>query len=86
MSTTEEGRAYELARERYAELGVDTEKAMATLASVPLSVHCWQGDDVGGFERPDAVLSGGGIEVTGSHPGRARTVDELRMDMEKAFS
>lgn len=86
MSMTEEGRAYELARERYAGLGVDTEKAMATLASVPLSVHCWQGDDVGGFERPEATLSGGGIEVTGSHPGRARTVDELRMDMEKAFS
>jgi len=86
VSRTSVERAYELARERYAELGVDTEEAMATLASVPLSVHCWQGDDVGGFERPDATLSGGGIEVTGSHPGRARTVDELRMDMEKAFS
>jgi L-rhamnose isomerase len=80
------GKAYELARKRYAELGVDTESALAALSQVSLSVHCWQGDDVGGFERPQASLSGGGIRVTGSHPGKARTVGELRADLEKALS
>lgn len=78
--------AYTLARERYAEYGVDTEAALATLATVPLSIHCWQGDDVGGFERPAAALTGGGIQVTGNYPGKARTPAELRADMEKAFS
>ncbi len=78
--------AYTLARERYAEYGVDTEAAFATLAAVPLSIHCWQGDDVGGFERPAAALTGGGIQVTGNYPGKARTPAELRADMEKAFS
>jgi len=80
------GKAYEMARNRYAELGVDTESALAALSQVSLSVHCWQGDDVGGFERPQASLSGGGIQVTGSHPGKARTVGELRADLEKALS
>jgi len=79
-------RAYQLARDRYAEVGVDTEAALSALAGVPLSLHCWQGDDVSGFERPDASLTGGGIQVTGNHPGRARTPDELRADMDKAFS
>jgi L-rhamnose isomerase len=79
-------RAYEVARERFAELGVDTETALRALSSVPLSLHCWQGDDVGGFERPEAMLSGGGILVTGAHPGRARNVEELRADLDKAFS
>ena len=79
-------RAFELARERYAELGVDVASAVARLAEVPLSLHCWQGDDVGGFERPDASLSGGGIQVTGGHPGKARTADELRQDMAAAFA
>ena len=85
---TKEGhsQAYQIARARYAELGVDTESAIAALAQVSLSVHCWQGDDVGGFERPHASLSGGGIQVTGSHPGRARTVEELRADLDKALS
>jgi L-rhamnose isomerase len=78
--------AYTLARERYAEYGVDTEAAFAALAAVPLSIHCWQGDDVGGFERPAAALTGGGIQVTGNYPGKARTPAELRADMEKAFS
>jgi L-rhamnose isomerase len=79
-------RGYELARERYARLGVDTDAALDRLSEVSLSVHCWQGDDVGGFERPDAALSGGGIRVTGAHPGKARTVEELRADLEKALS
>jgi L-rhamnose isomerase len=79
-------RAYAVAREQYETLGVDTEAAMAALASKSISIHCWQGDDVAGFESPDAALRGGGIQVTGSHPGRARTVEELRMDLEKALS
>jgi L-rhamnose isomerase len=79
-------RAYESAHERYAALGVDTEKALDSLATVSLSLHCWQGDDVGGFERPAASLSGGGLQVTGTYPGKARTVDELRSDLEQAYS
>ncbi len=79
-------KAYDIAKERYAALGVDTEKALETLASVSLSIHCWQGDDVGGFETPDAALDGGGIAVTGNFPGRARTLDELRADVERAMS
>lgn len=78
--------AYDFARERYAEIGVDTDLALATLSQVSLSLHSWQGDDVRGFERPDASLSGGGIQVTGGHPGRARSIEELRMDLDKAFS
>ena len=62
--------AYELARGRYAELGVDTDKAMEQLSKIPISLHCWQGDDVGGFENPDAGLDGG-IAVTGGYPGKA---------------
>jgi len=77
--------AYKLARERYGELGVDTEKAMRHLRKVAISLHCWQGDDVGGFENPDG-LSGGGIMATGAYPGKARTADELRADLEKALS
>src|ERR1035438_349034 len=77
--------AYPAARETYAAAGVDTEAALATLAATPVSIHCWQGDDVGGFERPGGTLEGGGIQVTGSHPGRARTNDELRRDLEFAF-
>jgi len=78
-------RAYKLAKERYAELGVDTEKAMRRLRKVAISLHCWQGDDVGGFESPEG-LSGGGIMATGTYPGKARTADELRVDFEKALS
>ncbi|OVE74176.1 L-rhamnose isomerase [bacterium B17] len=78
--------AYELAKERYAEIGVDVDKAIASLADVPISLHCWQGDDVGGFETPDAELSGGGIQATGNYPGKARTADELRSDLDKALS
>ena len=77
---------YSLARERYAALGVDAEAALGTLARTPLSLHCWQGDDVGGFEKPNAVLSGGGIQATGNYPGKARTLDELRADFEQALA
>lgn len=76
--------AYELACERYAELGVDTKKATEQLARIAISLHCWQGDDVGGFEG-DTELSGG-IMATGAYPGKARTADELRTDFEKAVS
>jgi L-rhamnose isomerase len=78
-------KAYTLARERYAETGVDTEKAVAALREVALSMHCWQGDDVGGFERSGS-LSDGGIMATGNYPGRARTPEELRADLDKACS
>lgn len=78
-------RAYRLARERYAELGIDSERALRSLARIPISIQCWQGDDVGGFERAGQPL-GGGLAVTGSYPGKARTPDELRRDFEKALS
>ena len=77
---------YSFAQESYATLGIDTEAVLATLAATPISLHCWQGDDVGGFEKPNAVLSGGGIQATGNYPGKARTIDELRADFEKALS
>ncbi|MDF1512799.1 MAG: L-rhamnose isomerase [Anaerolineae bacterium] len=77
--------AYTLAKERYAVLGVDTEKALRILATIPISLHCWQGDDVGGFESPDMELSGG-IAATGNYPGKARTADELRSDLDLAYS
>jgi L-rhamnose isomerase len=77
--------AYRLASERYAEWGVDVEAALRRAAGVPISVHCWQGDDVGGFERAGQELTGG-IAVTGNYPGKARTPDELRADADRAFS
>jgi L-rhamnose isomerase len=78
-------RAYTLAKDRYADLGVDTEKALKRLAGISISLHCWQGDDVGGFENAGLEL-GGGLAVTGNYPGKARTADELRADFEKAVS
>lgn len=77
--------AYELARERYAALGVDVDAALNRLREVAISVHCWQGDDVGGFEGSGSEL-GSGLAVTGNYPGRARTPDELRSDLETAYS
>ncbi len=76
--------AYRLAVERYAELGVDVERALETLRGVAISLHCWQGDDVGGFESA-AGLTGGGIQATGNYPGRARNADELRSDLDCAY-
>ncbi|MGH7491100.1 MAG: L-rhamnose isomerase [bacterium] len=86
MHSSTTTKAYDLAKERYAEFGVDTEAALAKLEGLSISLQCWQGDDVGGFETPESVLSGGGIQVTGNYPGKARTVAELRQDAEKAFS
>ena len=77
---------YEAAREVYGLLGVDTEAALGILARTPISVHCWQGDDVGGFESSSAGDPGGGLAITGNYPGRARTAEELRADLEKVFS
>lgn len=77
--------AYKLANERYAALGVGTEKAMDRLGRIAISLHCWQGDDVGGFESAEG-LSGGGIMATGAYPGKARTAEELRADVEKTLS
>lgn len=76
-------KAYEIAKEKYAEIGVDTDAAIAALDKISLSMHCWQGDDVQGFES-DAALDGG-LAVTGNYPGKARTADELRADMSFAF-
>jgi len=78
-------KAYEIAKERYAELGVDCDEAMDRLCKIAISLHCWQGDDVGGFETGEG-LTGGGIMATGTYPGKARTPDELRADIEKALS
>src|SRR6478735_8135757 len=77
--------AFELAREQYAKLGVDVDRALAALRTIPISLHCWQGDDVGGFEN-DEGLTGGGIQATGNYPGKARNADELRADLDKAYS
>lgn len=77
--------AYAMAKERYADLGVDTDAALAKLQNISLSLHCWQADDVTGFENPDAQLSGG-IQATGNYPGKARNIEELRQDILTAKS
>lgn len=82
--TTQE-KSYEIAKEQYAAIGVDTEEAMERLKKIPVSIHCWQGDDVIGFE-PAGTALGSGLAVTGNYPGRARTPDELRQDLETALS
>jgi len=78
--------AYQLAKERYAALGIDTDAALEQLKQIPISIHCWQGDDVGGFEVAEAGTSGGGIMATGNYPGRAGTPEELRADLDEALS
>ena len=77
--------AYKIAQERFAAWGVDTESALQQLEGIPVSLHCWQGDDAGGFENLGRAL-GGGLVATGNYPGKARTPDELRADLEKAYS
>ncbi len=78
-------KGYELAKEQYAALGVDVDKAIEAMDNVPVSVHCWQCDDVNGFENMDGGLTGG-IQTTGNHPGKATNPDELRADLDKALS
>ncbi len=77
--------AFNIARDRYSALGVDVERALAALGQISLTLHCWQGDDVAGFETPDAAL-GGGLAATGNYPGKARTPEELRKDLDRAYS
>ena len=79
-------KSYQLAKEQYAELGVDTEKVLSDMDSISLSLHCWQTDDVGGFEKPGAELGGGGIQVTGNFPGKAKTIEQMRADLDKVMS
>ena len=77
-------KAYEIAKERYAAIGVDTDQALEKLQNVQLSLHCWQADDVGGFENAGELT--GGIQTTGNYPGKARNIEELQADIEKATS
>lgn len=79
-------KAYDIAKEQYAAIGVDTDNALDTLAKTSISLHCWQADDVGGFERPDAQLAGGGIQATGNYPGKATTIEQLKADLEKVYT
>jgi L-rhamnose isomerase len=79
-------KAYEIAREQYSNSGVDTDIALAKMDNVVISLHCWQADDVGGFETPDATLTGGGIQATGNYPGKATSISELKKDLEKVLS
>jgi L-rhamnose isomerase len=78
--------SFDMAKARYARYGVDVDAVLDLVQRCEISIHCWQGDDVGGFERPDAALFGGGIQVTGNYPGKARTIDELRRDLEQVLS
>ena len=77
--------AFAAAKERYAAIGVDVDQAMQKLSGISISMHCWQGDDVGGFENAGGEL-GGGLAATGNYPGKARSADELRRDLDKAYS
>jgi L-rhamnose isomerase len=79
-------KSFELAVERYAELGVDVNAALAKLQKISISMHCWQADDVVGFEKHDESVSGGGIQATGNYPGRSTSIAEMRKDMEKVYS
>ncbi len=79
-------KSYQLAKERYAELDVDTDKVLKQLDNINISLHCWQTDDVGGFEKAGAVLGGGGIQATGNFPGKSRTLPQMRADLDKVMS
>ena len=79
-------KSYQLAKGQYAELGVDTDKVLKQMDDVVISLHCWQTDDVGGFEKEGAELGGGGIQATGNFPGKAKTLDQMRDDLDKVLS
>lgn len=79
-------KSYQLAKAQYAELGIDTDKVISEMEKVVISLHCWQTDDVGGFEREGAELGGGGIQATGNFPGKARTIKQMRDDLDKVMS
>ena len=78
--------SYQEAKEKYAAYGVDVEKTMERLKTVPVSLHCWQGDDVRGFDTDPTKPLTGGIQTTGNYPGRARTPEELMADLDMALS
>ena len=78
--TTQLEQAWDLAKQRFAAVGVDVEEALRQLDRLPVSMHCWQGDDVAGFENPEGSLTGG-IQATGNYPGKARNATELRADL-----
>lgn len=82
--TTQLEQARELAKQRFAAVGIDVEEALRQLDRLPVSMHCWQGDDVSGFENPEGSLTGG-IQATGNYPGKARNASELRADLEQAM-
>ena len=79
-------KSYLLAKARYAAMGVDTEKVLSEMENINISLHCWQTDDVGGFEKPGSVLGGGGIQATGNFPGKAKTIEQMRADLDKVMS
>jgi L-rhamnose isomerase len=79
-------KSYELAKEQYAALGVDTDQVLSEMENISISLHCWQTDDVGGFEKAGSVLGGGGIQATGNFPGKAKTIEQMRADLDKAMS
>jgi L-rhamnose isomerase len=79
-------KSYQLAKEQYAALGVDTDKVLSEMDNINISLHCWQTDDVGGFEKPGSVLGGGGIQATGNFPGKAKTIEQMRSDLDKVMS
>jgi len=79
-------KSYQLAKEQYAELGIDTDKVISEMDSINISLHCWQTDDVGGFEKAGSVLGGGGIQATGNFPGKAKTIEQMRADLDKVMS
>jgi len=79
-------KAYQIAKAQYAEMGVDTDSVITELDKIVISIHCWQTDDVGGFEREGAELGGGGIQATGNFPGKAKTIAQMRADLEKVMS
>lgn len=85
MKDLQINQAFEYAKARYADLGIDVEKALVQLEKLPISLHCWQADDVSGFENGDGELTGG-IQATGNYPGKARSISELRADIDKAMS
>lgn len=84
MSDQEISRAYQMAKDQYGKLGVDTDQVIERLARIAISLHCWQGDDVAGFEKTGESL-GGGLAATGNYPGKAHNAEELRQDLDKAF-
>ena len=79
-------KSYQIAKDQYAELGVDTDKVIAELDNITISLHCWQTDDVGGFEKAGSVLGGGGIQATGNFPGKAKTIEQMRADLDKVMA